>query len=93
MKQGQHRTDHNGTGEHTDDFSHLLPLGCGAQHVAGLQVLHDVASDGGARSDNSGDEQRGKHEVLLGHAQHQIANDVDEPDREQERGNGHSRNR
>ncbi len=93
MEQRQHRPDDNSTGEHTDDFSHLLPLGCRTKHVAGFEVLHDVAGDGSARGDDGSDEERGEHQVLFGHPQHQIANDVDEPDREQKCGDGHARHR
>ena len=90
MEQGKHRADDNGTREDTDDFSHLLALGCCTEHVACLQVLHHVASDGGRGCDDGCDEERGEHQVLFGHAEEHITDDVDESYREEEGGDGHT---
>ena len=92
MKQRKNRADDHRTGQHTNDFRHLLSLWCCTQHVAGFEVLHHIARDGCARSHNGSDEQGRKHQVGFGHAQHEVADHVHQAHGEQQRGNGHPRN-
>ena len=93
MKQGQDRSNHDRTRDHTDDFRNLLPFWGRTQHVAGFQVLHHVAGNRSAGCDDGGDEQGGVHQVRHGQVEEQVADHPDQTHREQQRGNGHARNR
>ena len=93
VKQRQDGANHHCAGQDTDDFCNLLALWRGTKHVAGLEILHDVARNSGARGHNGCDEKRRKHQVLFGHSEHQVPDDVHQPHGEQQRGDGHARNR